>query len=117
MFESEYVLLVIKPKIDLVLEDGVESLGDLTKKFNSAFECNISKNRITEWLKILGYRVTRTVQIDRPHVRRAPAPAPEPAPARMSEYDRIDMPARPSPFNLPAPGAVFSNVLMPGFQE
>lgn len=118
MFESEYVLLVIKPKIDLILEDGVESLGDLTKKFNSTFECKVSKNRVTEWLKVLGYRVSRTVQIDRPHQPRpAPAPAPAPAGPRASEYDRLDQPARSMSFNFPAPGAVFSNVPMPGFQE
>ena len=77
-----------------------------------------SKNRVTEWLKVLGYRVSRTVQIDRPHQPRpAPAPAPAPAGPRASEYDRLDQPARSMPFNFPAPGAVFSNVPMPGFQE
>lgn len=118
MFEDEYVRLVIKPKIDLILEDGVGSIGDLTTQFNQAFDCKVSKSRITEWLKALGYRVTRTVQIDRPHQPR-PAPAPVPAPAgpRGGEYDRIDQPARQMPFNIPAPGGVFSNVMMPGFQE
>ena len=45
MFEEEYVTLVIKPKIDLILSDGVESIGDLTSKFNKEFKCKVSKAR------------------------------------------------------------------------
>ena len=117
MFEDEYVRLVIKPKIDLILEDGVESIGDLTAKFNKVFECKVSKARITEWLKAIGYRVTRTVQIDRPNVKRPPAPAPAPAPAHRSEYDTFETTHRQQSFNFPAPTSVFSNVRMPGFEE
>lgn len=115
MFEDEYVRLVIKPKIDLVLEDGVESIGDLTSKFNKTFECKVSKSRITEWLKAIGYRVTRTVQIDRPQQKKAPAPAPAPAP--RGEYDSFETVHRQQSFNFPAPTSVFSNVRMPGFEE
>jgi hypothetical protein len=116
MFEDEYVRLVIKPKIDLVLEDGVESIGDLTSKFNKTFECKVSKARITEWLKGIGYRVTRTVQIDRPNQARATR-APEPARAPAPGYDTFETVHRQQSFNFPAPTSVFSNVTMPGFQE
>jgi hypothetical protein len=116
MFEDEYVRLVIKPKIDMILEDGVESIGDLTAKFNKAFECKVSKSRITEWLKSIGYRVTRTVQIDRPNAPRPVfTPAPEPAPARVQEnFQTVHRQPR---FDFPAPVGVFTNVQMPGFQE
>lgn len=110
MFEDEYVRLVIKPKIDLVLEDGVESIGDLTSKFNKAFECKVSKARVTEWLKAIGYRVTRTVQIARPQVHR-----PEPVPVREEPVFRTTH--SQTQFAFPAPTSVFSNVSMPGFQE
>lgn len=114
MFEQEYVRLVIKPKIDSILEDGVESIGDLTTKFNKAFDCKVSKSRITEWLKAIGYRVTRTVQIDRPQPAR-PAYAPAPAPAREPEEFRTVH--RQPQFDYPAPVGTFANVPMPGFQE
>ena len=90
MFEAEYIQLVIKPKVDLILEDGVESIADLTAKFNAAFDCKVSKAKATGWLKALGYRVTRTVQIMRPRAS-APAPAPERAraviPGSVEERD------------------------------
>jgi hypothetical protein len=112
MFESEYVKLVIKPKIDLVLEDGVESIGDLTAKFNEAFDCKVSKSRITEWLRSIGYRVTRTVQI----TGREPAPV-KAAPARAPVHDEFRTVHAQQSFNFPPPAAVFSNVRMPGFEE
>jgi hypothetical protein len=112
MFESEYVTLVIKPKIDLVLEDGVGSIGDLTDKFNKAFDCKVSRTRVTEWLKAIGYRVTRTVQIDRPAAQRRGAPAPV-APAREDFRTQHRQPT----FDFPAPVGVFANVAMPGFKE
>lgn len=111
MFESEYVALVIKPKIDLVLEDGVGSIAELTSKFNKTFECKVSKSRVTEWLKAIGYRVTRTVQIDRPH---KPVPRPAPVPAMVEEFQTRH---RQEQFNFPPPTGMFVNVPMPGFQE
>lgn len=116
MFEDEYVRLVIKPKIDLILEDGVESIGDLTTKFNKEFDCKVSKSRVTEWLKAIGYRVTRTVQIDRPNQPR-PASVPAPARAPAPGYDNFETVHRQQSFNFPAPTSVFSNVRMPGFEE
>lgn len=110
MFEEEYVRLVIKPKIDLVLEDGVGSIGDLTAKFNKAFDCKVSKSRITEWLKAIGYRVTRTVQIDGPP-RQVNRPAP---PAPVEEFRTTH---RQQSFNYQPPAGMFANVRMPGFEE
>lgn len=113
MFEEEYVRLVIKPKIDSILEDGIGSIGELTSKFNEAFGCKVSKSRITEWLKAIGYRVTRTVQIDRPS-------RPQPARPRMDEpapQQEFRTTHRQPTFDFPSPVGVFSNVQMPGFQE
>lgn len=109
MFESEYVALVIKPKIDLVLEDGVGSIAELTSKFNETFECKVSKSRVTEWLKAIGYRVTRTVQIDRPQQARIPKPT-----ALVEDFKTVH---RQTQFNFPPPTGMFVNVPMPGFQE
>lgn len=113
MFEDEYVRLVIKPKIDLVLEDGVESIGDLTTKFNKTYECKVSKARITDWLKALGYRVTRVVQIAGP-AKQTRTPAPVHVPAR-EEFSTVH---RQLQFDfMPPPVGMFSNVVMPGFEE
>jgi hypothetical protein len=112
MFEEDYIRLVIKPRVDMVLEDGVGSIKELADRFNEAHSCKVSKSRITEWLKALGYRVTRTVQIARPQPQRAP----EPAPRVREEYETLHR-QPPLPFNYPSPTSVFSNVQMPGFQE
>jgi hypothetical protein len=114
MFEDEYVRLVIKPKIDMILEDGVESIPDLTRKFNTAYECKVSKARITDWLKGLGYRVTRVVQIDGP-AKPTRAPAPVHVPAR-EEYNTTH---RQSQFNFMPPPQMgaFTNVVMPGQED
>jgi hypothetical protein len=112
MFEEDYIRLVIKPRMDAILLGGVGSIKELGERFNEAYSCKVSKNRITEWLKALGYRVTRTVQIAGPV---QPAPAPTPAPARRPEYDSIETPQR-QPFNIPVQ-SMFSNVVMPGFEE
>lgn len=106
MFEEEYVNLVIKPKIDIILEAGVESLPDLTKKFNKIHKCSVSKSRITAWLKHLGYRVTRVVQINRPFQPAPPAPAPAPfqQSQRPTQFDRLP----------PPPAGMFANVTLPG---
>ena len=111
MFHDEYVRLVIKPKVDLILEDGVDSIGQLTTRFNKTFECKVSKSRIAEWLKLLGYRVTRVVQIARPTVAR---PQPRPEPQVREEFQTVH---RQQQFNFPAPQGVFTNVAMPGFEE
>lgn len=113
MFHDEYVRLVIKPKVDMILEDGVDSIGQLTARFNETFECKVSKSRIAEWLKLLGYRVTRVVHIARPE-RNRPQPQQEP---RMQEREEFRTEHRQMQFNYPAPQGVFSNVQMPGFQE
>jgi hypothetical protein len=113
MFEAEYIQLVIKPKVDLILEDGVESIADLTAKFNAAFDCKVSKAKATGWLKALGYRVTRTVQIMRPR-----ASAPAPAPERTREVEEFRTGHRQLQFNFgPPPPSFFGNVVPPGFEE
>lgn len=116
MFEEEYVLLVIKPKIDMILVDGVGSIGELTSRFNEAFSCKVSKSRITQWLKALGYRVTRTVQIEGPARMNAPAPAPAREVAQVGE-PVFNTAHRQQMMDIPSPAGVFSNVQMPGFQE
>jgi hypothetical protein len=111
MFEAEYIQLVIKPKVDLILEDGVESIADLTAKFNATFDCKVSKAKATGWLKALGYRVTRTVQIMRP---RASAPAP----VRPREVEEFRTGHRQPQFDFgPPPPSFFGNVVPPGFEE
>ena len=117
MFEDEYVLLVIKPKIDMVLEDGVESIGDLTSKFNTQFKCRVSKSRITEWLKALGYRVSRTVTIVGPARKPPNYPAHAPAPAKGRVNEEFSTVHRQERFDFPAPVGMFTNVRMPGFEE
>jgi hypothetical protein len=112
MFEDEYVTLVIKPKVDRILEDGVGSIGELTTKFNKTFKCKVSKAKVTSWLKALGYRVTRTVSIV------GPAPAPVPAPARAPAPEEFSTSHRQPQFNFPAPPpSFFGNVVPPGFEE
>ena len=111
MFEPEYVALVIKPKIDLVLEDGVGSIAELTARFNKTFECKVSKTRITDWLKSIGYRVTRTVHIDRPQKTVARQVR---EPAMAEEFQTMH---RQPQFNFAPPSGMFVNVPMPGFQE
>lgn len=111
MFEPEYVRLVIKPKLDLILEEGVESVIDLTSKFNKAFDCKVSGSRITGWLKSIGYQITRTVQIQRPAFQATREPA------RDSVFNDDRAARQQIPFNYPSPTSVFSNVPMPGFQE
>lgn len=112
MFEAEYIQLVIKPKVDLILEDGVESIADLTAKFNATFDCKVSKAKATGWLKALGYRVTRTVQIMRPR-----ASAPAPAPERTREVEGFRTEHRQHQFNFGPPPTFFGNVVPPGFEE
>jgi hypothetical protein len=113
MFEAEYIALVIKPKLDLVLQDGVDSIADLTAKFNSAFSCSVSKARVTEWLKAAGYRVSRRVQIDGPgRVHSAQSAAP--LPSSGAEPPRFV--PRPQPM-IPPPAGIFANVPMPGFED
>lgn len=117
MFLPEYHHLVIKPKIDLIIEEGVESVGDLTIKFNKAFACKVSKSRMSEWLKTIGYKLVRTVHIEGAHppprlpVRRDPTPSSQPPDPSLFPAPRAQA------FNFPAPGSVFANVAMPGFQE
>lgn len=112
MFEEDYVHLVIKPRIDRVLEDGVESIGDMTTKFNKLHGCRVSKNRITDWLKAIGYRVTRTVQIDGPRIRNQ---APLPPPPDQQHFQTSHQQGH---FNFPPPqNQMFQNVRMPGFED
>lgn len=115
MFEDEYIAVIIKPKIDMILVDGVESIGQLVARFNKAYKCKVSKNRMARWLKAMNYRVTRKVEITSPTVRKAKVePArpsnPEPTSEFMTQH-------RQQFFNYPPPTSVFSNVQMPGFQE
>lgn len=112
MFEAEYIALVIKPKLDLVLQDGVDSIADLTAKFNSTFSCSVSKARVTEWLKAAGYRVSRRVQIDGPG-RIHSAPSAAPLPSSGTEYQRF-VPQQPI---IPPPVGMFVNVPAPGFED
>jgi hypothetical protein len=116
MFEAEYIRLVIKPKIDMILEDGVDSIQDLVKKFNKAHDCMVSKSRMTDWLKALEYRMTRKVEVQRPLVRMNRPANPQPAPVREPEME-FNTVHRQQMFNFPAPTSVFSNVPMPGFSE
>ena len=118
MFAEEYARLVIKPKIDAVLMDGVESIGDLTTKFNKAFECRASRTRMAEWLKVLGYRLTRTVQIERPGA----APAPRLGEAEIVQVNEVKTVEfktvhRQSTLDFPSPIGTFTNIPMPGFME
>lgn len=117
MFEGEYVTLVIKPKIDLVLEDGVESIADLTAKFNSAFDCKVSKSRVTQWLKDIGYRVSRKVQIDRPGRSRSPAATEDEDLRRPAPVEEFRSQNQQKFFNFAPPVNMFTNVPMPGFSE
>jgi|LauGreDrversion4_2_1035121.scaffolds.fasta_scaffold05916_5 hypothetical protein len=115
MFEAEYIRLVIKPRVDAILEDGVSSIADLVSKFNKAHECLVSKTKMIGWLKSLDYRVTKTVKIDGPFVRMNRMPVPEPKP-RIEETFKTQHTQIPMNF-MPPTGGVFSNVRMPGFEE
>lgn len=117
MFEGEYVTLVIKPKIDLILEDGVESIADLTAKFNSTFDCKVSKSRVTQWLKDIGYRVSRKVQIERPGRSRSPAVTEDEDLRRPAPVEEFRTQHRQEFFNFAPPAGMFTNVPMPGFSE
>jgi hypothetical protein len=116
MFEEEYIRLVIKPRIDLILEDGVDSIADLVKKFNTAHSCRVSKAKVTEWLKALDYRMTKKIEFNRPIVRtlRVGQPPLEQVPERPVEFRTQHTQQM---FNFPAPTGMFANVRMPGFEE
>jgi len=116
MFEPEYITLVIKPKIDHILDEGVESLTELTANFNRVYSCSVPKSRITDWLKAIGYRVSRRVDIARP----SSVPQGPPLKASVAEHASVGVPQTPQHpinFNFSEPSGVFANVRMPGFQD
>lgn len=115
MFESEYIRLVIKPRVDAILEDGVTSISDLVTKFNKAHECLVSKTKMIGWLKALDYRVTKTVKIDGPIARMNRMPITEPRPRIEENFETQHTQYK---MNFPPPtGGMFTNVRMPGFEE
>lgn len=58
-FEDEIVTLIVKPRIDHLLKQGVTSVNDLTQKFREAFDSGVSIETMKEWLAHLGYQLEK----------------------------------------------------------
>lgn len=123
IFEEDYILLVIKPRVDQILEDGVASIAEFRHRFNKTFSCRISKPRITNWLKACGYKVTRRVAIETTNLSANPNPQPRgstspPTPPPIPQQEQFSTSHIQPSFHFTKPqGSVFANVNMPGFSD
>lgn len=68
-FEDEILQLIIKPKIDAILDslgDAVTSRAIIYSQFRERYGATVSQQMFSKWLNILGYNVSRPVVITRP---------------------------------------------------
>ncbi len=111
-FEDEIVSLIVKPRIDHLLKQGVTSVNDLTQKFREAFDSGVSIETMKEWLTQLGYRlekpkVTLTIQGPTPS---SPSLHNNPA---FQQNGTVQTPSSPTPEVPDDPSVQFDNERTP----
>jgi len=52
VFADEIMLLVIKPRLEEILREGVWSKSDLRRKFEERHKCVVSIDTLSKWLKV-----------------------------------------------------------------